>query len=134
MKSNIVEAVNQQQKVATQAYTIGDLMEASRTTGGVIPATATSKTTNVVAVAVETVDNTVTTILSTLLSPDQIWECAVTNTANVAHNGQRMVLTDKATVNNTGTDDASVNAVVTQVGVTGGGKGLFKFNLTAVAA
>ena len=134
LKSNIVEAVDQQQKVSSQAYTIGDLMEQSRTTGGVIPATSSSKTTNVVAVAVETVDNTATTLLSTLLTTDQVWECATTNAVNAAHNGQRMVLTDKATVNNTGTDDTSVNAVVTQVGVSGNGKGLFNFNLTDVAA
>ncbi len=36
-----------------------------------------------------------------------------TNNSNEAHNGQRMVLTDSVTVNNTGTDDA--DGIVEQV-------------------
>lgn len=40
-----------------------------------------------------------------------------TNNSNAAHNGQRMVLTDSKTVNNTGTDDA--NGIVQQEEVYG---------------
>lgn len=40
-----------------------------------------------------------------------------TNNSNAAHTNQRMVLTDSATVNNTGTDDA--NGVVEQMAVVG---------------
>jgi hypothetical protein len=40
-----------------------------------------------------------------------------TNNSNAAHTNQRMILTDSATVNNTGTDDA--NGVVEQLDVVG---------------
>jgi len=58
----------------------------------------------------------------TTLGIDQIFEndtflADTTNNSNAAHTGQRMVLTDSLTVNNTGTDDA--NGVVEQMAVVG---------------
>lgn len=46
-----------------------------------------------------------------------VWIADSTNNSNAAHNGQYMVLTDSATVNNTGTTDTA--GIVQQVGVYG---------------
>ena len=65
----------------------------------------------------ETVASTATTLLIALVKADQDWVADVTNAPVVNDNMERMILTDKATVNNTHTDDTSVNAVFQQTGV-----------------
>lgn len=105
--------------IASQAYTIGDLVDVSRTAGTVTPSTSSSTTVTIRGVAMETKASTDTTLLVALCKPTQRWTADVTNTANTAHNGQRMVLTDKGTVNNTGTDSTSASAVFEQLGVVG---------------
>ena len=136
LKSNLNEVEYKRVRVGSQAYTIGDAVMLDRTsdTVDVVPATASSTNINIFGVAMETVDNTATDLLIAVIRPGQTWECACTNATNENHDYQRMILTDKATVNNTGTDDTSVNAVVTQVGKTSSTKGLFTFNQTQVAA
>lgn len=103
--------------VASQAYTIGDAVAYSRSAHTVIPATASTTTNDIFAVAMETVTSAATTLLCAIVKPEQKWVADVTNATNTNHNYQRMILTDKATVNNTGTDDTSSAAVFTQVGV-----------------
>lgn len=103
--------------IASQAYTIGDLVDLSRTAGTVTPSTSSSTTYTIIGVAMQTVASTATVLLVALVTPGQRWTAAMTNATNAAHNGQRMVLTDKATVNNTGTDSTSTAAVFEQVGV-----------------
>lgn len=106
-------------RVASQAYTIGDLVMADWTSDAidVVPATSSSKTTNIFGVAMQTVTSAATVLLIALLNPFQRWSADTTNTPSTNHTMQRMILTDKATVNNTGTDDTSVNAVFQQTGV-----------------
>lgn len=133
MKSNLNEIEYQRIAISSQAYTIGDAVMLSRSAADVIPATSSSTTTNIYGVAMETVDNTATDLLVAVIRPGQVWECAVTNAINAAHNYQRMVLTDKSTVNNTGTDSTAKEAVVTQVGAEST-KGLFTFNLGSITA
>lgn len=103
--------------IASQAYTLGDLVDVSRTAGTVTPSTASSTTVTIRGVAMQTVTNTATTLLVALVSPRQRWVADSTNTPSTSHNGQRMVLTDKATVNNTGTDSTSAAAVFEQLAV-----------------
>lgn len=55
------------------------------------------------------------TIKIRLVNPLQLWEVESANNSNVTHNGQRQILTDENTVNNTGTDSASSTAIVVQV-------------------
>lgn len=50
-----------------------------------------------------------------VVNPDQIWEAESANNSNSSHNGDLMVLTDKNTVNNTGTNSTAEEAVVTQL-------------------
>jgi len=102
-----------------QAYTIGDLVQ-EYVTGGVYDVTiATAATTTILAygVAMETIVATATSLLICLITPRQDWTADVTNAPSTSHNMQRMILTDKATVNNTGTTDATSAAIFQQRGV-----------------
>lgn len=116
----IADAENTEYRVmtiASQAYTIGDAVALSRSAHTVVPATATTITNDIYGVAMETVAATATSLLVAIFRPGQRWSVDVTNATNTNHNYQRMILTDKATVNNTGTDDTTDAAVVTQVAV-----------------
>lgn len=50
---------------------------------------------------------------------NQVWEAESANNSNASHNGDRMIITDQNTINNTGTDSADADAVVVQVGTIG---------------
>ena len=103
--------------ISSQAYTIGDAVQLSRTAATVTPATASTTTLGLFGVAMETVTSSATTLLVAIANMAQRWTVSCTNTPVTTDNYQRMILTDKATVNNTHTDDTSSAGVVTQVGV-----------------
>lgn len=105
--------------IASQAYTLGDSVDISRSAATVVPSTSSSTTVTIRGAAMETKLSSDTTLLVALCTPRQRWTADVTNAANAAHNGQRMVLTDKGTVNNTGTDSTSATAVFEQIGTVG---------------
>lgn len=121
--------------IVSQAYTIGDSVDVSRTAADVVPSTASSVTYGIRGVAMETKTASDTTLLVALCTSRQRWTADVTNAANAAHNGQRMILTDKATVNNTGTDSTTSSGVFEQLGVVGTtrivGRFLAAANITA---
>lgn len=100
-----------------QAYTIGDLVQYDRSNADVTPATSASIVNNAIAVAMETVVASATTLLCAIIRPAQRWTVSCTNAPVTTDNYQRMVLTNKSVVNNTHTDDATDAAVVTQLGV-----------------
>jgi hypothetical protein len=109
-------------RVLSQAYTIGDAVQADWTSDAldVAVATSSSKTTNIYGVAMETVTSAATELLVAIINDKQRWEADTASATVVNSNMLRMVLTDKATVNNTsGADDTSVNAVFQQFGVVG---------------
>jgi len=120
------ELVLEDVTVASQAYTIGDAVMRSTTAGTMIPATSSTTMDTLYGIAFETVASSATTLKVAVIESSQVWECEVANTVNSSHNYQKMVLTDKDTVNNTGTDSVADAAIVMQVGVSGA-KGLFKF-------
>jgi len=105
-------------RVASQAYTIGDAVMLDRTSDSVdvVPATSASTTTNIFGVAMQTVASSATELLIAIVTPRQTWTVESANTANVSHNYQRMLLTDANTVNNTGTDNTTDEAVFMQTG------------------
>lgn len=121
--------------IASQAYTIGDSVDMSRTAGTVVPSTASSVTYGIRGVAMQTVTSSATTLLVALFTSSQKWSADVTNAANTAHNGQRMILTDVRTVNNTGTDSTTSSGVFEQLGVVGTNRIVGRFlaaaNITA---
>lgn len=108
-----------QLRIANQAYAIGDAVMFDRTADGidVVPATSSSITANIAGVAMEAKTTADTTLLVALVAPGQQWSADSTNTASTNDNQQRMVLTDKGTVNNTHTDSTSTAAVFQQTGV-----------------
>lgn len=108
-------------RVASQAYAIGDAVMLDRTSDSVdvVPATSSTTTTNLYAVAVEAVASTATELLCAIITPEQEWGTESANNSNVSHNYQRMLLTDANTVNNTGTDNTTDEAVFMQTGTIG---------------
>jgi len=123
-------------RVASQAYTKGDAVHRDRTSDAieVVVATASSNTRNIYGVAMETVTSSATELLVALITPQQTWKVEVANTASANHNGQRMILSDKDSVNNTGTDDTTDEAVFVQEGVVGTTQITGKFLQAATAA
>jgi hypothetical protein len=95
-------------KILSQAYTKGDALMLDRTLDAVdvVPATSSTITSNIYAVAMETVTSSATSLLVCLLTPDQTWTADASNTVLATHNQFRMVLTDCTAVNNT-TDSAA---------------------------
>lgn len=71
------------------------------------------------AIALEAATTAETEIKAVIVNPEQTFEAQSANASNSSHNGDRMVLTDENTVNNTGTDSTAEAAVVVQVGVVG---------------
>lgn len=118
---NINQVVYRVMRIASQAYTLGDAVHQDRTSDAIdiVPATASSTTVNIFGVCMETVASTATSVLVAVADPTQEWVTDSANNSNTNHNYQRMILTNKAVVNNTGTDDTTVNAVFTQTGTTG---------------
>ena len=108
-------------RVASQAYVIGDAVMLDRTSDAidVVPATSSSTTTNIYGVAMEGVASSATSLLICVITPEQEWVVESANNSNVNHNFQRMLLTDANTVNNTGTDNTTDEAVFMQTGVFG---------------
>lgn len=103
-----------------QAYVIGDSVDVSRTTGGLVPSSASSVTYGERGVAMQTVASAATVFLVALTSPRQLWSADSTNNSNTAHNLQRMIFgADCRTVNNTGTDSTTSSGVLEQQGVIG---------------
>lgn len=120
--------------IASQAYQVGDAVQISRSAGTVTPATSSTINANIYGVTVAAALSTDTTVLVALITPSQTWQADNTNTPNSAHNFQRMVLTDKGTVNNTGTDSTSSAAIWTQQGLLTGNRTVGNFNIQASVA
>jgi hypothetical protein len=107
--------------IASQAYAIGDAVQWSRTAADVTPATSSTITANIAGVAVSAQTSADTTLLIALASDTQTWAADATNAPNITHNYQRMALTDKGTVNNTGSDQTGTSGIFEQTGIYPGG-------------
>ena len=102
---------------------IGDLLElvAGATTWA--KCTSTSNFFTRKAIVMETATSA-SNILCQEVYSDDVIEAECANSSDVAHNGDRMVLTDENTVNNTGTDNTSQTACFIQDGTVGAGSEL----------
>ena len=139
LKKNLNDVQYRNVRVASLAYTIGDVVMLDRTSDAidVVPGTSSTNTQNVFGVAMETVASSATSLLLALIAPDQEWEVQSANNSNVNYFGYRMLLTDANTVNNAATDNTTDEAVCLQVGVIGAAadqKILVRFLQAAVAA
>lgn len=100
--------------ISSIAVTVGDML--MLTVGATTWVAGTSSTTHWErkAVAMETVTSAATEVKCQEIFPGQMWIVELANNSDAAHNGDRMVLTDTNTVNNTGTDSAAKEAVFIQ--------------------
>lgn len=117
--------------ISSQAYAIGDAVMVSRTAADVVPATSTTPTYGLRGVAMEAKTTADTLLLVALATAYQRWTADTTNAANASHNGQRMVLTDARTVNNTGTDSTTAYGVFEQLGVVDANRVVGRFLVAA---
>ena len=110
-------------RIASQAYTIGDLVYLDRTSDAtdVLPVSVGNGTPNsIFGVAMETVTSATTSLLVAVVQPWQVWQVATTNSSVVNDKYTRMIIGATAgTVNNTGTDVAGSTAIFQQTGVVG---------------
>lgn len=103
--------------IASQAYQVGDLVQMSRSAADVTPATSATICANIYGVAMAAQLSTDTQMLIALVTNRQIWQADNTNVPVTTDNFQRMVLTDKGTVNNTHTDSTASAGIWTQTGL-----------------
>ena len=93
--------------ISSQTVAVGDLFERL---AGATTWTACTSTSNFFSrkvIAYEAANSSATEFLGYEVRGDEAIEAEVANAAAAADNGDRMVLTDKNTVNNTGTDSAA---------------------------
>ncbi len=116
---NPTRSVEEFPKATGTVYLKGAIIAKDLGSNATIPATSSTPRSSVLGVTTEAVaagDARIEVLGLEIFSNDEFL-ADTTNNSNVAHYGQRMVLTNSVTVNNTGTDDA--NGLVYQVGVYG---------------
>jgi hypothetical protein len=93
----------------------GDLLELDIGATAATVADASTEAWQRKGVCMEAVTSSATLVKVQLVFPDQLWEANTTNNSSASHNGDRMILTDKDHVNNTGTDNTSEEAQIVQI-------------------
>ena len=92
--------------------TVMDQNHSGSATIDVAPSTSSSVTSTIYAVTAETVSSAATSVLCYIITPYQYWSCDTTNTANTAHDGQRMILgTETLTVGTNATPQGNLDYV-----------------------
>lgn len=105
--------------ISSLALAVGNLLAWDRSNHILIKATSSTSMEDIEGVCVEATTSSDTSVLYQKIVDKDKYIVNVTNNSNENHNGQRMVLTDEATVNNTGSDSTSDAAVVVQRGTVG---------------
>ena len=120
-------------RIASQAYTFGDAVMLDTTSDAidVVPATASTTNTNLYGVCLETVAATATEMLIAVITDKQEWSADADGAASTNHNKQNMLLTDKDSVNNTGANNTTKEAVFKQKAVISTSKIVGTFNKVA---
>ena len=108
-------------RIASQAYSIGDIVDWDRNSDAVdvVPSTASSTTTSIAGVAVETHASTDTSMLIALFRPGQEWVVNSLNNSNSNHRYLRAIWGTGETINNTGSDVTGNTGIFTQTGEIG---------------
>lgn len=97
----------------------GVLLDYDRSNEVLIAATSSSTPETLAGVSVAAITSADTSAQVQELVDGDEFIADTTNNSSASHNYHRMVLTDAATVNNTGTDDTTDNAVVMQIAPVG---------------
>lgn len=114
------DVATKERVIGAVAYSAGDLLMRSTTAGTLIAGTS-SITPNLMVgggIVVEDTDGAQTWVKIQDIDYNAEYVVNAANTANTAHNYMCMTLTDKNTVNNSGTDDVA-NGIFMQTGVVG---------------
>lgn len=105
--------------VSSQTLAVGDLIELTAGSTTWAACTATTDFFTRKAIAMEAVTSAATTVLAYELDGKETVSVEANATANTAHNGDRMTLTDKNTVANTGSDVTGQAVSFVQDGIDG---------------
>jgi hypothetical protein len=105
--------------ISSLALVADSLVDFDRSNAKVIASTSSSGLEDIAGVTVEASTTSDTQIKVQKITEHDEYIVDTTNNSNVAHNYQRMVLTDASTVNNTGTDSAADTAVFCQLETVG---------------
>lgn len=105
--------------ISSLTLAIGDLIELD--VGAVAWTVADSSTEHwqLKAIVQQAATTAATEALAALVVPGMLVEAEVANSSSANHNGDRMLLTDQNTVNNSGTDSTAEEACFIQLGVIG---------------
>lgn len=105
--------------VSSLTLAIGDMLELDVGATTWTEAAATTEHWQLKAVCTESTTTADTVVKARMVASGQLWEAESANNSAAADNGDRMLLTDKNTVNNTGTDNTSEEACFIQLGTLG---------------
>lgn len=108
-------------RIASQAYSVGDILDWDRTSDAVdvVPSTASSTTTSIAGVAMEAKTSSDTSMLICLFRPKQEWVVDSTNNSNSNHRYLRAIWGTGQKINNTGSDVTGNTGIFTQTGEIG---------------
>jgi hypothetical protein len=105
--------------ISSLAVAINDLLELLVGATTWTKCTSSSNYFSRKAIALAATTTAATEVLAYELNGEETVEAESINNSDATHNGDRMVLTDENTVNNTGTDNTSQNVCFMQTGVVG---------------
>jgi len=105
--------------VSSLTLAIGDMLELDIGAANWTVADASTEHWQLKAVCSESTTTADTVVKARLVSPGQLWEAESVSDSSASDNGDRMLLTDQNTVNNTGTDNTSEEACFVQLGTIG---------------
>lgn len=105
--------------VSSLTSVAGALLDYDRSSEILVAATASSTIETLAGVSVGAIASADTTAQIQELVDGDEFIADTTNNSSASHNYHRMILTDSVTVNNTGTDDTTDNAVVMQIAPVG---------------
>ena len=105
--------------ISSLTLAIGDMLELDVGATTWTEAAATTEHWQLKAVCAASATTADTTVLAQLVASGQAWEAESVGASAAADDGDRMLLTDKNTVNNTGTDSAAEEACFIQLGTIG---------------
>lgn len=105
--------------ISSLALVVGDLVAFNRSAYKVVKATSSSQVYDLAGIVVEATTTSDTQVKLQRIMSGDVYKVDVTNNSDATHNYQRMLLTDENTVNNTGTDDTTDEAVFLQTGTVG---------------
>ena len=100
--------------VSSITAAVGDMLELDAGATAWTVADATTEFWQKKIVLIESITSSDTLAVGTIVTADQVWKVEVANNSNADHNGDRMILTDQNTVNNTGSDETDNNVVFIQ--------------------